>query len=197
MTSKKSHTLRIESEIDRNREDGHWQKVIQLAEHLKVQYPSNGKCLSFLTPLLSSAAAAPWPFLAAIPPSDRGCLSHVFSLRRHPAVSCEKKRERERVRMTDRGGKKDVTSCKDQGYPQSERNVTLVSLNCISPRRFVPTTLCAIIYVPPFFFQTPSAIALPYGRHAEKNDVYVTHTVCMYRSNIAAEYFFQTIINVQ
>lgn len=43
MTSKKGHTLRIESEIDKNREEGNWKKVIELAEHLKVQYPSNGK----------------------------------------------------------------------------------------------------------------------------------------------------------
>ncbi|XP_071628890.1 tetratricopeptide repeat protein 7B isoform X3 [Temnothorax longispinosus] len=48
MTSKKGHTLRIESEIDRNREDGNWQKVIQLAEHLKVQYPSNECLANFL-----------------------------------------------------------------------------------------------------------------------------------------------------
>ncbi|KAL6264952.1 hypothetical protein P5V15_005048 [Pogonomyrmex californicus] len=48
MTSKKSHTLRIESEIDRNREDGNWKKVIELAEHLKVQYPSNECLANFL-----------------------------------------------------------------------------------------------------------------------------------------------------
>ncbi|RLU17711.1 hypothetical protein DMN91_009948 [Ooceraea biroi] len=48
MTSKKSQTLRIESEIDRNREDGNWKKVIELAEHLKVQYPSNECLANFL-----------------------------------------------------------------------------------------------------------------------------------------------------
>ncbi|KAH0945183.1 hypothetical protein HN011_004668 [Eciton burchellii] len=48
MTSKKSHTLRIESEIDRNREEGNWKKVIELAEHLKVQYPSNECLANFL-----------------------------------------------------------------------------------------------------------------------------------------------------
>ncbi|XP_033190579.1 tetratricopeptide repeat protein 7B isoform X1 [Bombus vosnesenskii] len=48
MTSKKGHTLRIESEIDKNREDGNWKKVIELAEHLKVQYPSNECLANFL-----------------------------------------------------------------------------------------------------------------------------------------------------
>ncbi|KAL6449285.1 hypothetical protein ACFW04_000725 [Cataglyphis niger] len=48
MTSKKGHTLRIESEIDRNREEGNWKKVIELAEHLKVQYPSNECLANFL-----------------------------------------------------------------------------------------------------------------------------------------------------
>ncbi|KAL0116762.1 hypothetical protein PUN28_009995 [Cardiocondyla obscurior] len=65
MTSKKGHTLRIESEIDRNREDGNWQKVIQLAEHLKAQYPSN-ECLSnFL-----SGEARLESFLEQTPPVD-------------------------------------------------------------------------------------------------------------------------------
>ncbi|XP_020283991.1 tetratricopeptide repeat protein 7B isoform X2 [Pseudomyrmex gracilis] len=48
MTSKKSQTLRIETEIDRNREEGNWKKVIELAEHLKVQYPSNECLANFL-----------------------------------------------------------------------------------------------------------------------------------------------------
>ncbi|XP_076241565.1 tetratricopeptide repeat domain 7 isoform X2 [Calliopsis andreniformis] len=48
MTSKKGHTLRIESEIDKNREEGNWKKVIELAEHLKVQYPSNECLANFL-----------------------------------------------------------------------------------------------------------------------------------------------------
>lgn len=48
MTSKKGHTLRIESEIDKNREEGNWKRVIELAEHLKVQYPSNECLANFL-----------------------------------------------------------------------------------------------------------------------------------------------------
>ncbi|XP_076663255.1 tetratricopeptide repeat domain 7 isoform X2 [Andrena cerasifolii] len=48
MTSKKGHTLRIEAEIDKNREEGNWKKVIELAEHLKVQYPSNECLANFL-----------------------------------------------------------------------------------------------------------------------------------------------------
>ncbi|XP_026669327.1 tetratricopeptide repeat protein 7B isoform X3 [Ceratina calcarata] len=49
MTSKKGHTPhRIESEIDKNREEGNWKKVIELAEHLKVQYPSNECLANFL-----------------------------------------------------------------------------------------------------------------------------------------------------
>ncbi|KAF7408227.1 hypothetical protein HZH68_003074 [Vespula germanica] len=48
MTSKKGHTLRIESEIDRNREEGNWKKVIELAEHLKAQYPNNECLANFL-----------------------------------------------------------------------------------------------------------------------------------------------------
>ncbi|XP_018057032.1 PREDICTED: tetratricopeptide repeat protein 7B isoform X4 [Atta colombica] len=65
MTSKKSHTLRIESEIDRNREDGNWKKVIQLAEHLKVQYPSNECLANFL-----SGEARLESFLEQTPPID-------------------------------------------------------------------------------------------------------------------------------
>lgn len=42
MTSKKGHSLRIESEIDKNRCEGNWKKVIELAEHLKELYPSSG-----------------------------------------------------------------------------------------------------------------------------------------------------------
>lgn len=42
MTSKKGHTLRIETEIDKNRGEGNWKKVIELADHLKELYPSNG-----------------------------------------------------------------------------------------------------------------------------------------------------------
>ncbi|XP_033338509.1 tetratricopeptide repeat domain 7 isoform X2 [Megalopta genalis] len=49
MTSKKAHALRIESEIDKNREEGNWKKVIELAEHLKVQYPSNECLANFLS----------------------------------------------------------------------------------------------------------------------------------------------------
>ncbi|CAL7951682.1 unnamed protein product [Xylocopa violacea] len=48
MTSKKGHTLRIESEIDKNREEGNWKRVIELADHLKVQYPSNECLANFL-----------------------------------------------------------------------------------------------------------------------------------------------------
>ncbi|XP_043491990.1 tetratricopeptide repeat protein 7B [Polistes fuscatus] len=48
MTSKKGHTLRIESEIDRNREEANWKKVIELAEHLKAQYPNNECLANFL-----------------------------------------------------------------------------------------------------------------------------------------------------
>ncbi|KAG7205179.1 hypothetical protein KM043_018269 [Ampulex compressa] len=47
MTSKKGHAFRIESEIDRNRDEGNWKKVIELADQLKVQYPSN-ECLANL-----------------------------------------------------------------------------------------------------------------------------------------------------
>ncbi|XP_011708112.1 PREDICTED: tetratricopeptide repeat protein 7B isoform X5 [Wasmannia auropunctata] len=65
MTSKKGHTLRIESEIDRNREDGNWKKVIQLAEHLKVQYPSNECLANFL-----SGEARLESFLEQTPPID-------------------------------------------------------------------------------------------------------------------------------
>ncbi|XP_077267937.1 tetratricopeptide repeat domain 7 isoform X3 [Temnothorax americanus] len=65
MTSKKGHTLRIESEIDRNREDGNWQKVIQLAEHLKVQYPSNECLANFL-----SGEGRLESFLEQTPPID-------------------------------------------------------------------------------------------------------------------------------
>ncbi|XP_018399048.1 PREDICTED: tetratricopeptide repeat protein 7B isoform X3 [Cyphomyrmex costatus] len=65
MTSKKSHTLRIESEIDRNREDGNWKKVIQLAEHLKVQYPSKECLANFL-----SGEARLESFLEQTPPID-------------------------------------------------------------------------------------------------------------------------------
>lgn len=65
MTSKKGHTLRIESEIDRNREDGNWKKVIQLAEHLKVQYPSNECLANFL-----SGEARLESFLEQTPPVD-------------------------------------------------------------------------------------------------------------------------------
>ena len=42
MTSKKSHNVRIESEIDKYRSEGNWKKVIDLADHLKEIYPSNG-----------------------------------------------------------------------------------------------------------------------------------------------------------
>ncbi|XP_054001797.1 tetratricopeptide repeat protein 7B [Hylaeus anthracinus] len=48
MTSKKGHIFRIEQEIDKNREEGNWKKVIELAEHLKVQYPSNECLANFL-----------------------------------------------------------------------------------------------------------------------------------------------------
>ena len=44
MTSKRSQNLRIEAEIDKNREDGNWNKVIELAEQLKILYPNN-ECL--------------------------------------------------------------------------------------------------------------------------------------------------------
>lgn len=50
MTSKKGQTLRIEAEIDKNREEGNWKKVTELAEQLRVLYPSNGK-FSTLTKL--------------------------------------------------------------------------------------------------------------------------------------------------
>ncbi|XP_028050172.1 tetratricopeptide repeat protein 7B isoform X5 [Monomorium pharaonis] len=65
MASKKSHTLRIESEIDRNREDGNWQKVIQLADHLKTQYPSYECLANFL-----SGEARLESFLEQTPPID-------------------------------------------------------------------------------------------------------------------------------
>ncbi|XP_011170761.1 tetratricopeptide repeat protein 7B isoform X4 [Solenopsis invicta] len=65
MTSKKSHTLRIESEIDRNREDGNWKKVIQLADQLKVQYPSYECLANFL-----SGEARLESFLEQTPPID-------------------------------------------------------------------------------------------------------------------------------
>ncbi|XP_043249151.1 tetratricopeptide repeat protein 7B [Colletes gigas] len=48
MTSKKGQIFRIEQEIDKNREEGNWKKVIELAEHLKVQYPSNECLANFL-----------------------------------------------------------------------------------------------------------------------------------------------------
>ncbi|XP_076296118.1 LOW QUALITY PROTEIN: tetratricopeptide repeat domain 7 [Lasioglossum baleicum] len=49
MTSKKAHAPRIEIEIDKNREEGNWKKVIELADHLKVQYPSNECLANFLS----------------------------------------------------------------------------------------------------------------------------------------------------
>jgi len=162
MTSKKGHTLRIESEIDRNREDGNWKKVIQLAEHLKVQYPSNGKCLSFLPPFL------PLPS-AMIPPSDRGSLLYSY-FDKCLTVSCElcvRKGEEERKKMSrhikiDREKKmsrhvkiKDICGLR-------ERNVTLVPFNYISsytyPRCF------ALSFIS--FFNL--AIALLHDRHAKR-----------------------------
>ncbi|XP_012272364.1 tetratricopeptide repeat protein 7B [Orussus abietinus] len=44
MTSKKGQTHRLETEIDKNREEGNWKKVIELAEHLKTLDPSS-ECL--------------------------------------------------------------------------------------------------------------------------------------------------------
>ncbi|XP_015591073.1 tetratricopeptide repeat protein 7B isoform X2 [Cephus cinctus] len=65
MTSKKGHTLRIENEIDKNREEGNWKKVIELAEHLKVQYPSNECLANFLC-----GEARLESFLEQTPPTD-------------------------------------------------------------------------------------------------------------------------------
>ncbi|XP_043275084.1 tetratricopeptide repeat protein 7B isoform X2 [Venturia canescens] len=48
MTSKKGHTVRIETEIDKNRSEGNWKKVIELADHLKEIYPSNECLANFL-----------------------------------------------------------------------------------------------------------------------------------------------------
>ena len=42
MTSKKGQTWRIEADIDKNREEANWKKVIDLADQLKTQCPSNG-----------------------------------------------------------------------------------------------------------------------------------------------------------
>lgn len=65
MTSKRSHNLRIEQEIDKNREDGNWNKVIELAEQLKVLYPSNECLANFLC-----GEARLEQFLEQTPPID-------------------------------------------------------------------------------------------------------------------------------
>ncbi|XP_066581343.1 tetratricopeptide repeat protein 7B [Prorops nasuta] len=65
MTSKKGQTLRVESEIDRNREEGNWKKVIELAEHLKQLYPSNECLANFLC-----GEGRLESFLEQVPPID-------------------------------------------------------------------------------------------------------------------------------
>ncbi|KAF7989409.1 hypothetical protein HCN44_008083 [Aphidius gifuensis] len=65
MTSKKSQTLRIENEIDKNRSDGNWKKVIELADHLKDLYPSNECLANFL-----SGEGRLESFLEQTPPID-------------------------------------------------------------------------------------------------------------------------------
>ncbi|KAK0159729.1 hypothetical protein PV327_010814 [Microctonus hyperodae] len=65
MTSKKGHSLRIESEIDKNRCEGNWKKVIELAEHLKELYPSS-ECLAYLL----SGEGRLESFLEQSPPID-------------------------------------------------------------------------------------------------------------------------------
>lgn len=42
MTSKKGQTWRIEADIDKNREEANWKKVIDLADQLKTLCPTNG-----------------------------------------------------------------------------------------------------------------------------------------------------------
>lgn len=48
MFSTKTQTLRIESEIDKSREEGNWIKVIELAEQLRIAYPSYGELIFIL-----------------------------------------------------------------------------------------------------------------------------------------------------
>lgn len=65
MTSKRSQNLRIEAEIAKNREDGNWSKVIELADQLKVLYPSDECLANFL-----SGEGRLEKFLEQTPPID-------------------------------------------------------------------------------------------------------------------------------
>jgi hypothetical protein len=42
MTSKKGQTSRIEAEIDKSRDEGHWKKVLDLVDQFKATSPNNG-----------------------------------------------------------------------------------------------------------------------------------------------------------
>ncbi|XP_008208439.1 tetratricopeptide repeat protein 7B isoform X1 [Nasonia vitripennis] len=65
MTSKKGQTWRIEAEIDKNREEGNWKKVIELADQLKTLCPSNECLANFL-----GGEARLESFLEQTPPID-------------------------------------------------------------------------------------------------------------------------------
>lgn len=41
----KGRSYRIETEIEKSREESNWKKVIDLAEQLKVRSPDSGECL--------------------------------------------------------------------------------------------------------------------------------------------------------
>lgn len=43
MASKKGNAVRLETEIEKSREDARWQRVIELAEQLKQGSPNHGK----------------------------------------------------------------------------------------------------------------------------------------------------------
>lgn len=136
-------------------------------------------CFSYLLlpPPPSPSPRYPLPFLVTIRWRNRGRLPTYSRL--DPTVSCELLRKKERDEWTNGREKKDVTSHKDQGYPQRlrERNVMLIPFNYISSvtrilNVFVPTIFRIIIYV--IFMRLPQFTLLR-DRHARrlKMNVYV------------------------
>lgn len=45
MTGRGRNAVRIETEIEKSREDSNWKKVIELAEQLKIRSPNYGKIM--------------------------------------------------------------------------------------------------------------------------------------------------------
>ncbi|XP_014219287.1 tetratricopeptide repeat protein 7B [Copidosoma floridanum] len=76
MTSKKGQTWRIEAEIDKNREENNWKKVIDLADQLKTHCPNNECLANFLggEARLESFLEQTPPIEANIPKAKSGLL---------------------------------------------------------------------------------------------------------------------------